>query len=73
MSYLKELDREFRNRYIIETSDILKYLISNRNLSDTQLRIALKIVDYLDLANQNDIDNSILCNINNSIEKKLIK
>ena len=73
VSYLKELDREFRNRYIIETSDILKYLISNRNLSDTQLRIALKIVDYLDLANQNDIDNSILCNINNSIEKKLIK
>lgn len=35
--------------------------------------LALKIVEYLDLANQNDIDNNKLYNINNSIEKKLIK
>lgn len=73
VSDLVNVDKEFRHRYIIETSDILEYLIRNRNLSNTQLMIALKIVEYLDLANQNDIDNNKLYNINDYIEKKLIK
>lgn len=73
VSDLVNVDREFRHRYIIETSDILEYLIQNRNLSNTQLMIALKIVEYLDLANQNDIDKNKLYSINDTIEKKLIK
>ena len=73
VSDLVNVDQEFRHRYIIETSDILKYLINNRDLSNTQLMLALKIVEYLDLANKNDIDNNKLYSINDSIEKKLIK
>lgn len=73
VSDLVKVDKSFKKRYIIETSDILEYLIQNRKLSNTQLMIALKIVELLDLANQNDIDNNKLYSINDSIEKKLIK
>lgn len=73
VSDLVKIDKSFKKRYIIETSDILEYLIQNRKLSNTQLMIALKIVEFLDLANQNDIDNNKLYSINDSIEKKLIK
>lgn len=40
-------DIDFKNRYKKETNDIIKYIINNRKLSNTQLRIIQEINNYI--------------------------
>lgn len=48
VSDLMNSDEKFRNRYARETIDILNYLLSNRELSDTHINIIKSILSILD-------------------------
>lgn len=48
VSDLMNSDEKFRNRYARETIDILNYLLSNRELSDTHINIIKSILSTLD-------------------------
>ena len=47
ISGLADTDREFRIKYLKETSDIMKYLLDNRKLTNTQKNIVRDIINLL--------------------------
>lgn len=51
VSDLMNSDEKFRNRYARETIDILNYLLSNRELSDTHINIIKSILTRLNKCN----------------------
>ncbi len=70
ISSLVDVDKEFRNRYIKETLYIVSYIINNRKLTNTQVKIIKDIINILNIIitysyddyfkEKNDINNLIL-------------
>ena len=67
VSDLMNSDEKFRNRYARETIDILNYLLSNRELSDTHINIIKSILTRLN--NCNVESNDFVTKIQSADEK----